>query len=126
MRFLSDNTASVSPEILAALAAVNHGRVNPYGDDEWSARLDRAFSDYFGTAVKLAQTLPTVVPDREVVLTQPLVSDQQVQSFLLRRGLTCALCDVALDVPIYGVTVAPKAEPQRVRQRRSPTALTPH
>ena len=52
MRFLSDNTASVSPEILAALAAVNHGRVNPYGDDEWSARLDRAFSDFFGTEVR--------------------------------------------------------------------------
>jgi len=52
VRFLSDNTASVSPEILAALAAVNHGRVNPYGDDEWSARLDRAFSDFFGTEVR--------------------------------------------------------------------------
>ena len=52
MRFLSDNTASVSPEILAALAAVNHGRVNPYGDDEWSARLDRAFGDFFGTEVR--------------------------------------------------------------------------
>jgi len=52
VRFLSDNTASVSPEILAALAAVNHGRVNPYGDDEWSARLDRAFGDFFGTEVR--------------------------------------------------------------------------
>jgi threonine aldolase len=52
VRFLSDNTASVSPEILAALAAVNHGRVNPYGDDEWSARLDRAFSDFFATEVR--------------------------------------------------------------------------
>jgi threonine aldolase len=52
VRFLSDNTASVSPEILAALAAVNHGRVNPYGDDEWSARLDRAFGDLFGTEVR--------------------------------------------------------------------------
>jgi threonine aldolase len=52
VRFLSDNTASVSAEILAALAAVNHGRVNPYGDDEWSRRLDRAFSDLFGTEVR--------------------------------------------------------------------------
>ncbi|HEX4387289.1 MAG TPA: beta-eliminating lyase-related protein [Steroidobacteraceae bacterium] len=49
---MSDNTASVCPEILAALAAVNHGRVNPYGDDEWTARLDRAFSDYFGAEVR--------------------------------------------------------------------------
>jgi threonine aldolase len=52
VRFLSDNTASVSPEILAALAAVNQGRANPYGDDEWSKRLDRAFSDLFGTEVR--------------------------------------------------------------------------
>ena len=52
MRFLSDNTASVSPEILAALAAVNHGRVHSYGDDEWTSRLDRAFSDFFATEVR--------------------------------------------------------------------------
>jgi len=52
VRFLSDNTASVSPEILAALAAVNHGRVHSYGDDEWTSRLDRAFSDFFATEVR--------------------------------------------------------------------------
>jgi threonine aldolase len=52
VRFLSDNTASACPEILAALAAANHGRVPPYGDDEWSRRLDRSFSDFFGTEVR--------------------------------------------------------------------------
>src|SRR5215469_11223539 len=52
VRFLSDNTATVCPEILAAMAAVNHGRVPAYGDDEWSSRLDRSFSDFFGTDVR--------------------------------------------------------------------------
>ena len=52
MRFLSDNTASVCPEIFAALAQANHGRVHAYGDDEWTGRLDRCFSDFFGTEVR--------------------------------------------------------------------------
>lgn len=52
MQFLSDNTATACPEILAALAAVNHGRVHSYGEDEWTARLDRLFGDYFGTEVR--------------------------------------------------------------------------
>jgi threonine aldolase len=52
LRFLSDNTASACPEILAALQEANHGRAHAYGDDEWTQRLDRCFSDYFGTAVR--------------------------------------------------------------------------
>jgi threonine aldolase len=52
LRFLSDNTASACPEIMAALQAVNHGRVAAYGDDEWTQRLDAVFSEYFGTAVR--------------------------------------------------------------------------
>jgi threonine aldolase len=52
LRFLSDNTASACPEVLAALQQVNHGRAPAYGDDEWTQRLDRVFSDYFGTAVR--------------------------------------------------------------------------
>ena len=72
MRFLSDNTASACPEILAALQAVNHGRAPAYGDDEWTQRLDAVFSDYFGTAVRAfavisgtaanALSLATLVP----------------------------------------------------------------
>jgi threonine aldolase len=52
LRFLSDNTASACPEILAALQEANHGRAPAYGDDEWTQRLDRVFSDHFGTAVR--------------------------------------------------------------------------
>jgi threonine aldolase len=52
LQFLSDNTSTACPEILAALASVNRGRVHSYGDDEWTARLDRCFSDFFGTEVR--------------------------------------------------------------------------
>jgi threonine aldolase len=52
LRFFSDNTASACPEIMAALQEVNHGRAKAYGDDEATQRLDRCFSDYFGTAVR--------------------------------------------------------------------------
>jgi threonine aldolase len=33
--FKSDNTAAVSPEILAALAEANHGAALAYGADQW-------------------------------------------------------------------------------------------
>jgi len=49
---MSDNTASACPEILAAIAAANRGRVHAYGEDEWSQRLDRVLSDFFGTEVR--------------------------------------------------------------------------
>lgn len=45
--FQSDNVAPVTPEILRALASVNHGPAAPYGDDKWSALLQRKFSDLF-------------------------------------------------------------------------------
>ena len=53
MRFLSDNTATACPEILAALGHVNHGRAKSYGEDEWTLRLDEAFGAFFGTDVKV-------------------------------------------------------------------------
>jgi threonine aldolase len=52
VRFLSDNTASVSPEILAAIEAANYGLAAPYGEDECSARLDRSLSAFFGAEVR--------------------------------------------------------------------------
>lgn len=52
MRFFSDNTASACPEILKALEEANHGLTRPYGEDEWTERLDRAFSALFGTEVR--------------------------------------------------------------------------
>jgi threonine aldolase len=51
LNFRSDNVASVAPEILRALDAVNHGLAASYGDDEYSALLNRKFSDLFETEV---------------------------------------------------------------------------
>ncbi len=51
LNFRSDNVATVAPEILRALDAANHGLVASYGDDEYSAALNRKFSDLFETEV---------------------------------------------------------------------------
>jgi threonine aldolase len=50
MRFFSDNAAAACPEVMAALAAANH-LATAYDGDEWSQRLDGAFSELFGTDV---------------------------------------------------------------------------
>jgi threonine aldolase len=50
--FYSDNTASVAPELLAALAAANQGPQKSYGDDPWTEQLDQVFSELFGTTVR--------------------------------------------------------------------------
>jgi threonine aldolase len=52
MKFLSDNTAPATPEIMTALAQANTVATGSYGDDDWSKRLDSAFSDWFGTPVR--------------------------------------------------------------------------
>jgi threonine aldolase len=52
MRFLSDNTGTASPEILAALTEANHGLVGAYGNDPWTRRLDECLSAYFGAPVR--------------------------------------------------------------------------
>ncbi len=52
MKFLSDNTATVAPEIMAALSEANTGRVTAYDGDPWSQRLDDMFSAFFETRVK--------------------------------------------------------------------------
>ena len=49
MRFLSDNAANVCPEVMAAVVAANEATASAYDGDPWSARLDGAFSDLFGT-----------------------------------------------------------------------------
>ncbi|TLY98077.1 MAG: low specificity L-threonine aldolase [Gammaproteobacteria bacterium] len=52
MRFFSDNTATACPEILTALEGANRGLAKPYGEDEWTARLDGAFSAFFDTEAR--------------------------------------------------------------------------
>ena len=51
--FKSDNTAAVSPEILAALATVNQGAALAYGADRWSESLDAVFGRFFETDVRV-------------------------------------------------------------------------
>ncbi len=47
----SDNVAPAAPEIMAALARVNVGPAQPYGQDPESKALKIAFSELFGTEV---------------------------------------------------------------------------
>jgi threonine aldolase len=51
MRFFSDNAAPAHPKVLEALAAADR-MDTAYDGDEWSQRLDGAFSDLFGTEVR--------------------------------------------------------------------------
>jgi threonine aldolase len=51
MRFFSDNAAPAHPKVLEAIAAANR-LDTAYDGDEWSQRLDGAFSDLFGTQVR--------------------------------------------------------------------------
>jgi threonine aldolase len=53
MNFLSDNTASAAPEILAALSAANDKQAAPYGDDQWSRKLYEAFGMLFERDVRV-------------------------------------------------------------------------
>jgi threonine aldolase len=50
MRFFSDNAAAACPEVMAALVEANR-LDTAYDGDRWSARLDAAFSELFGTEV---------------------------------------------------------------------------
>ena len=51
MRFFSDNAAPAHPKVLDAIAAANR-LDTAYDRDEWSQRLDGAFSKLFGTEVR--------------------------------------------------------------------------
>ena len=47
--FRSDNESPAAPAILAALQEANAGTAWAYAEDQWSNRLDKAFSDLFAT-----------------------------------------------------------------------------
>ena len=47
--FCSDNTTGASPEIMEALAAANAGQVMPYGNDDYTRRVERRFREVFET-----------------------------------------------------------------------------
>ncbi len=51
--FRSDNTGRAAPEILEALIRANHGTALGYGADDYTAALQRHFSELFETAVRV-------------------------------------------------------------------------
>lgn len=53
MHFKSDNTTSVSAEILNALIEVNYNNQDPYGTDEYSVQLKAKFSEIFEKEVSI-------------------------------------------------------------------------
>ena len=78
MNFSSDNTAPVAPEILDAIVRANEGFAPGYGADQWTAAVERRFSEIFerdvavflvptGTAAN-ALALAHVTPPWGVVL----------------------------------------------------------
>jgi len=78
MNFASDNTAPVAPAILDAVVSASSGFALGYGNDDWTARVERRFSEIFerdvavflvptGTAAN-ALALAHVTPPWGVVL----------------------------------------------------------
>ena len=51
--YRSDNTGRAAPQILEALVRANHDTALGYGADEWTADLQRRFSDLFETSVRV-------------------------------------------------------------------------
>src|SRR5271154_5840297 len=51
--YRSDNTGRTAPEILEALVRANHDTALGYGADQWTAALQRRFSELFETAVRV-------------------------------------------------------------------------
>ena len=51
--FRSDNVGGAAPEILEAIVAAGSGTAAPYGDDDWTRRMVRRFSDVFERPVQV-------------------------------------------------------------------------
>ena len=52
MNFCSDNVTGVAPEIMAALAAANHGTAAAYGNDDWTRQVEAQLCDIFERKVR--------------------------------------------------------------------------
>src|SRR6516165_9603566 len=51
--YRSDNTGRAAPQILEALVQANQGTALGYGGDDWTAALQRRFSELFETSVRV-------------------------------------------------------------------------
>jgi serine/threonine protein kinase/class 3 adenylate cyclase len=75
--------------------------------------------DYFGSTVRLAMKLPSLVLPGEVAITQPLQSDADVQTLLRQRGAACAMVAGSHGLPVYRVR---PGSPQTRRMTPRPDA----
>jgi threonine aldolase len=72
INFRSDNETPVAAPIWAALEDANRGAAHAYAEDQWSARLDRAFSELFDTdAVVLPVSTGTVANSIALAVVTP-------------------------------------------------------
>ena len=78
--FLSDNVAGAHPAIMEAIAEANSGAAAPYGDDVWSATLDRAFSTLFEREVAV---IPCVTGTAANALALSLLLDPTESALVL-------------------------------------------
>jgi len=53
MNFISDNSVGVAPEIMSALMEANRGPSMPYGNDDWTRRVERKLADIFEREVRV-------------------------------------------------------------------------
>ena len=53
LNFRSDNETPAAPAIMEAIEAANHGTAHAYAEDDWSVKLDKAFSEQFETGVSV-------------------------------------------------------------------------
>jgi threonine aldolase len=53
MNFCSDNVAGASPEIVEAIARANHGPAMPYGNDDWTRRIEQRLAEIFEREVRV-------------------------------------------------------------------------
>jgi threonine aldolase len=53
MNFCSDNAVGVAPEVMSALMAANRGPSMPYGNDDWTRRVERKLADIFEHEVRV-------------------------------------------------------------------------
>jgi threonine aldolase len=53
MNFCSDNVAGAAPEIVEAIARANRGPAMPYGNDEWTRRVERRLAEIFEHEVRV-------------------------------------------------------------------------
>ena len=131
MRFFSDNTSSACPEILAAIAAANHGLARAYGDDDWTQRLDRPFSDFFGTAVRaFAVTTGTAANSLSLAtLSPPYGGDLRPRRGAHRRATSAARRDSSPAARSWRCcpesTAVWRRRPWRPRSLRTASTCTP-